>query len=77
VVQNGDIIELDVPHRKIHLHVTDEELAHRLSNWKAPAPPMTSGYWKLYIDHVRQADEGADLDFLMGKREAFIPRDNH
>jgi L-arabonate dehydrase len=77
VVQNGDIIELDVPNRKIQLHVTDEELARRLANWKAPEPPMTSGYWKLYVDHVRQADEGADLDFLMGKREAFVPRDNH
>src|SRR5665647_100111 len=77
VVQNNDIIELDVPHRKIHLHVTDDELARRLANWKAPAPPMTSDYWKLYIDHVLQADQGADLDFLVGRREAFIPRDNH
>ena len=77
VVQNGDIIELDVPNRKIHLHVTDEELARRLANWKVPAPPMTSGYWKLYVDHVLQADEGADLDFLVGQRETFIPRDNH
>jgi dihydroxy-acid dehydratase len=76
-VQNGDIIELDVPKRKIHLHVSDEELARRLANWKAPQPPMTSGYWKLYVDHVQQADEGADLDFLRGKREAFVPRDNH
>lgn len=77
VVQNGDIIELDVPNRKIELHVTDEELARRLALWKAPKPPMTSGYWKLYIEHVLQADEGADLDFLVGQREAFIPRDNH
>lgn len=77
VVQNGDIIELDVPNRKIQLHVTDEELARRLTLWKAPKPPMTSGYWKLYIEHVLQADEGADLDFLVGQREAFIPRDNH
>ncbi len=38
---------------------------------------MTSGYWKLYIDHVQQADEGADLDFLRGRREAFVARDNH
>ena len=76
-VQNGDIIELDVPKRKIHLHVSDEELARRLAHWKAPQPPMTSGYWKLYVDHVQQADEGADLDFLRGKREAFVPRDNH
>ena len=77
VVQNGDIIELDVPQRKIHLHVTDEELARRLADWKAPEPPLTSGYWKLYIDHVLQADEGLDLDFLVGKRGSFVPRDNH
>ncbi|MEO8120906.1 MAG: dihydroxy-acid dehydratase, partial [Rhodoferax sp.] len=77
VVQNGDIIELDVPQRKIHLHVTDEELARRLAHWSPPAPPMTSGYWKLYIDHVLQADQGADLDFLVGKRGSFVPRDNH
>jgi L-arabonate dehydrase len=77
VVQNGDIIELDVPNRKLQLHISDEELAHRLSSWQAPAPPLTSGYWKLYVDHVLQADEGVDLDFLVGKRGAFVPRDNH
>ena len=40
-------------------------------------PPLASGYWKLYVDHVLQADEGVDLDFLVGKRGAFVPRDNH
>jgi dihydroxy-acid dehydratase len=77
VVQNGDIIELDVPNRKLHLHVSDEELTRRLADWKVPEPPMTSGYWKLYIDHVLQADQGADLDFLVGRRGSFVPRDNH
>ncbi len=77
VVQNGDLIELDVPNRRLQLHISDEELARRLSMWKAPTPPMTSGYWKLYVDHVLQADEGVDLDFLVGKRGAFVPRDNH
>ena len=77
LVQNGDIIELDVPNRRLHLHVSDEELALRRENWKAPEPPLSSGYWKLYIDHVLQADEGADLDFLVGKRGSFVPRDNH
>jgi L-arabonate dehydrase len=77
VVQNGDLIELDVPNRRLHLHVSDEELARRLTDWKAPEPPLSSGYWKLYIDRVLQADEGADLDFLVGKRGAFVPRDNH
>ncbi|MSQ57160.1 MAG: dihydroxy-acid dehydratase [Limnohabitans sp.] len=77
VVQNGDIIELNVPERKLHLHISDEELAKRLIHWKAPEPKLTSGYWKLYTDHVLQADEGVDLDFLKGKRGAFVPRDNH
>jgi L-arabonate dehydrase len=77
VVRNGDIIELDVPKRRIQLHISDEELARRLAEWKAPEPPLKSGYWKLYVDHVLQADEGVDLDFLVGKRGAFVPRDNH
>ena len=77
VVQNGDMIELNVPERKLHLHISDEELARRLDLWTAPKPPMNSGYWKLYIDHVLQADEGADLDFLVGKRGSAVPRDNH
>ncbi|MFM2276036.1 MAG: hypothetical protein RL211_1908 [Pseudomonadota bacterium] len=77
VVQNGDLIELDVPQRRLHLHVSNEELARRLSEWVAPPPPLSSGYWKLYVDHVLQADEGVDLDFLVGKRGAFVPRDNH
>jgi len=77
VVKNGDMIELDVPNRRLNLQISDEELQSRLSGWTAPPPPLTSGYWKLYIDHVLQADEGADLDFLVGKRGAFVPRDNH
>jgi dihydroxy-acid dehydratase len=77
LVQNGDLIELDVPNRKLHLHVSDEELKARQAKWRAPTPKLDSGYWKLYIDHVLQADEGVDLDFLKGKRGAFVPRDNH
>jgi len=77
VVRNGDMIELDVPARKLHLHISDAELAQRLSEWKKPAPPLASGYWKLYVDTVLQADQGVDLDFLVGKRGAFVPRDNH
>ena len=77
VVRNGDTITLDVPKRSLHLHLSDAELTQRLSNWSAPAPAMTSGYWKLYVDHVTQADEGVDLDFLVGQRGAAVPRDNH
>ncbi len=77
VVQNGDIIELNVPERKLHLHISDTELAARLAQWTAPPPPMASGYWKLYVDHVLQADQGVDLDFLVGMRGSAVPRDNH
>jgi len=77
LVHNGDMIELNVPERKLHLHVSDAELAQRRAAWTAPAPALDSGYWKLYIDHVTQADEGADLDFLRGKRGSFVPKDNH
>jgi L-arabonate dehydrase len=77
LVKNGDIIELDVAKRRLHLHVAEEELARRRSKWKAPKPPMGRGYWKLYIDHVLQADKGADLDFLVGRTGPMVPRDNH
>jgi L-arabonate dehydrase len=77
LVQNGDMVELDVPNRRLHLHVSDEELARRRAAWQPPQPPLASGYWKLYVDHVTQADEGVDLDFLVGRRGAFVPRDNH
>ncbi len=73
-VRTGDYIELDVPRRRLHLDITDAELASRLADWKRPPPPLASGYWKLYVDHVLQADEGADLDFLVGRRGAFVPR---
>jgi L-arabonate dehydrase len=77
IVQNGDMVELNVPERKIHLHISDAEMAKRLAAWTAPKPPLESGYWKLYIDNVNQADEGADMQFLKGKRGSFVPRDNH
>ena len=77
LVENGDPIELDVSKRKLDLLVPDTELAKRRKSWKAPEPPLDRGYWKLYHDHVLQAHEGADLDFLSGKSGAFVPRDNH
>ncbi|MEQ1520937.1 MAG: IlvD/Edd family dehydratase [Aestuariivirga sp.] len=76
-VQNGDFIELDVDKRRIHLDVSEEELALRRSMWKAPAPPMQSGYQRLHFDHVLQAHLGADLDFLVGRRGADVGRHSH
>lgn len=76
-VRDGDLIELDVPQRLLRLHVSDEELASRLAQWTPPAAPLQSGYWRLHVDHVLQADEGCDLDFLVGHRGSFVPRNNH
>ena len=76
-MRNGDEIQLDVEGRKLELRVAAEELERRRAAWK-PAPPLaTGGYQKLYIDHVLQADRGADFDFLVGSRGAPIPRESH
>jgi L-arabonate dehydrase len=56
LVRNGDLITLDVPGRRLHLHVDEAELERRRAAWQAPEPPLSSGYWKLYTDHVLQAD---------------------
>jgi len=77
VVKNGDMISLNVPERTLQLLISEEELAQRLAAWTKPEPAMHSGYWKLYIDHVLQADEGADMDFLVGQRGSAVPKDNH
>jgi dihydroxy-acid dehydratase len=65
IVRNGDMICLDVPGRSLSLEVDDATLKQRLAEWKAPPTPKR-GWVKLYIEHVLQANEGADLDFLMG-----------
>ncbi len=77
LVENGDLVTVDVPARRLHLQVDDAELARRRAAWKAPEPHATRGYVKLYIDHVLQANDGCDLDFLVGKSGARVPRDNH
>lgn len=77
LVQNGDMIELDVQNRRLHLEVTDEELAERKKEWTAPDYAMKRGYVNLYVKHVQQADKGADLDFLVGNSGAQVTRDSH
>ncbi len=77
LVQNGDIIELDVPNRKLILHVTEEELAERRKTWNPLPLHMGRGYWKLYQENVLQAHLGADLDFLRGKSGGEVKRDSH
>jgi dihydroxy-acid dehydratase len=63
-VQTGDEIEVDVDKRLIHLHVSDEELARRRAAWTKPAPKYPRGYGALYSEHIGQADQGCDFDFL-------------
>lgn len=78
LVQDGDMIELDVPNRRLHLDVDPAELERRRAAWKPPVTPHAErGYARLYVEHVQQADQGVDLDFLRGASGAFIPRDSH
>ncbi len=77
LVQDGDMIELDVAGRRLHLDVSDAELAKRRAAWQPPTPQAEGGYVKLYIDHVQQADCGADLDFLVGSRGVVVTRESH
>ena len=76
LVRDGDVIELDVPHRRLHLEVTDEELARRRAAWRPPPLPER-GWYRLYVEHVQQAHLGADLDFLVGGSGGDVPRDSH
>jgi L-arabonate dehydrase len=76
LVESGDIIELDVPGRSINLKVEDAVLRSRRAKWSPPSSPAR-GWTKLYIDHVLQAHEGCDLDFLVGCSGAAVPRESH
>jgi L-arabonate dehydrase len=77
LVRDGDMIELDVHGRRLHLDVSDEELERRRAEWKEPEQAMKGGYQSMYIKHVLQADEGVDLDFLVGCRGSAVPRESH
>ena len=77
LVQNGDMIELDVPARRLSLDVSADELAKRRAAWRAPEPSMNGGYQGLYVKHVQQANTGADLDFLVGCRGSTVLRESH
>jgi dihydroxy-acid dehydratase len=65
LVASGDLIELDVPARRLHLHVDDAELARRRAAWRAPPPRYQRGFGALYAQHVLQADAGCDFDILV------------
>ncbi len=73
LVRDGGIIELDVAKRRLHLHVSDDELAQRKAQWKAPAPHYGRGFGWLNAQHMTQADDGCDLDFLETSAGAPVP----
>jgi dihydroxy-acid dehydratase len=71
LVRDGDIIELDIPGRRLSMQVSDEELDRRRAAWRKPAPRYERGYGRLFSEHVSQANEGCDFDFL--ERAAATP----
>jgi dihydroxy-acid dehydratase len=77
LVRNGDRITLDVPGRRLELHVDEAELARRRAAWTPPTRKLRGGYETLYVAHVLQADRGADFDFLVGCRGHDVPRESH
>ena len=77
VVRNGDMIELDVPGRRLHLDISEAELAARLAVWRPPAGTPEAGYAWLHQTQVEGADTGADLQFLKGCRGAAVARESH
>ncbi len=77
LVRTGDEITLDVAGRRLELHVSAEDLAARAAAWRPAARTYRGGYETLYVTHVQGADLGADLDFLVGRRGADVPRESH
>ena len=80
IVRDGDWIELDADAGTLHLDVPESEIEARLASWRAQhqtRPADASGYRKLYVEHVLQADEGCDFDFLVGCRGAAVPAHSH
>jgi dihydroxy-acid dehydratase len=77
VVRDGDLIRLDVAERRLDLLIDEQELRNRLAAWRPPEPIARAGYQGLYVERVLQADQGADLDFLVGCRGADVPRESH
>ena len=77
-VRDGDFIELDCEQGRLHLDISDAELAERLAALAGNVPkPLSGGYARLYVDHVLQADDGCDFDFLVGCRGSTVPRHSH
>ena len=76
LIRSGDMVTLDAAQRLLRLEVDEATLAARRAQWTAPALP-DRGYLRLYVKHVQQANQGADMDFLIGSSGALVGRDNH
>src|SRR5262249_3203367 len=76
LAKSGDMVTLDVPGRTVRLEVDASTLAARQANW-SPPPLPERGWERLYVEHVQQAHQGADLDFLVGRSGARVTRDSH
>jgi dihydroxy-acid dehydratase len=79
MVRDGDEISLDGPNRRLELLISADELAARTAAWKQQRPPpkYSRGYYRLYVEHVMQADQGCDLDFLVGASGSVVDRESH
>ena len=77
LVQTGDRIRVSIAQGTLELMVAEDVLAARRASWTPEPPHYTRGYAKLYVDHVLQADKGADLDFLVGKDTRLVTRESH
>jgi dihydroxyacid dehydratase/phosphogluconate dehydratase len=74
LLTTGDLVRLDVPARRVDMLVDEAEIARRRDLWTAPKLPGDRGWTRLYVEHVNQADQGADLDFLVGSSDSTPPR---
>jgi dihydroxy-acid dehydratase len=79
MVRDGDEILLDGPNRRLELLISPDQLAARVGAWKQEPPPAkySRGYYQLYVQHVMQADQGCDLDFLVGASGSVVDRESH
>ena len=66
LLEEGDVVELDVAGRQLNMRVSEEELSRRRRLWKPPAGFYSRGYGQLFIEHIQQANDGCDFDFLEG-----------
>ena len=73
LVRDGDMVELDIPGRRLHVDISDEEMARRKAEWAPPDPRYKRGYGWMYAQHIRQANEGCDFDFLEAGDEVDEP----